>query len=296
MKPVPSEGVNLKDHSPKLLDGKKWRVTEKIDGVRRMFYKSSMGDVVAYSKTGILDTGISHITSYLENPWFPYDMVYDCELVDKASYFSKLPSYQLRTTSTAKANSHDKKRKQDLIAICFDMFEPGGLQNGEARTRLLLSTFLTVPLSAPVIVVPMFGVIHGFDRDLIDAMMNMVAGQNGEGLMLMNMDSPYVAGRSNELVKIKHLQEFVGTIIDVELAGKDTKIAGGISALICEVEGCTIPVRVGTGFSHDLRREMARDSDLIGKVIEIDAFSRTVDKYGNQSLSMPVFKAFKEKE
>ena len=109
--------------------------------------------------------------------------------------------------------------------------------------------------------------------------------------MLMNIDSPYIPKRSNDLVKIKRLQEFVGTIINYEMGRDDSKISGGIAALICDVEGCTVPVRVGTGFSNNLRRDLATDK-ILGSQIEIESFGKSRDKSGNISLNLPVFKQF----
>ena len=40
MELTPALGVNIKNYSSKILIGKTWRISEKIDGVRRLFYKS----------------------------------------------------------------------------------------------------------------------------------------------------------------------------------------------------------------------------------------------------------------
>ena len=50
---TPAEGVNIKDFDPQVLLGfKHWRISEKIDGVRRLFFKTPTNKVLAYSKTG----------------------------------------------------------------------------------------------------------------------------------------------------------------------------------------------------------------------------------------------------
>jgi hypothetical protein len=112
--------------------------------------------------------------------------------------------------------------------------------------------------------------------------------------MLMNLHAPYIHGRSNELIKVKRFEEFIGRVIDVEFASAGTKIEGGISALICEVPGCTVPVRVGSGFTNKERKYFVEYSP-IGLFIEIDAFGKTQDAKNDISLSMPVFKQLSER-
>lgn len=294
---VPALAINLKDFDAHdILTGKLWRISEKIDGVRRLFYKDDKGRVSCYSRTGKKDLWLGHITSYLENPWFPSDMVYDTELVDKALYFSNQESFILRSETTGKASQQYPDNKQDLSAICFDMFGlDGDLRIGEDRETLLTELFGRSPLGGPIFKVPVYGILDGADTTMLTYLMDSVKARKREGLMLMNLDAPYVPGRSSELVKVKRAEEFVGRVIDMEYGADGTKIEGGISALICEVKGCTVPVRVGSGFTNDERKYFL-ENPPIGKLIEIDAFSRSRDKHGNVSLSMPIFKSLIMKE
>lgn len=286
----PSLGINIKDHGPEILEGRRWRASEKIDGVRRLFYKDSNGRISCYSRTGKPDRWLNHIVDYLEAPWFPDDTVYDCELVDRKLYFERVDSFLLRAESTGKAAQKYYDNKRDLMAICFDMYAPGGdIRTGQERTELLQKTFAGASTNDPMIIVPIFGTIEGADMDAINELMRTIVERNGEGIMLMNLDIMHITGRSKNLIKVKRLEEFIGKIINVEMARCDTKIAGGISALICEVDGCTVPVRVGSGFSQELRNELA-NKNVIGMQIEIEAFGRTRDKLGDSSLSIPIFK------
>lgn len=272
----PAKGINIKDYNPAdILNGKRWRMTEKIDGVRRLFYKSKTGSVYAYSNTLKKDKWLSHITSFLESPWYPLDMVYDCELVDRALYLSRVDSFLLRAETTGKASQQYPDNKKDLMAICFDMFRPDGdMTSGIHRTDLLFKTFPFVRMNDPIVLVPYLGYLDGYDESTLDYLMSLILKRNGEGIMLMNLDTPYIGGRTKELVKIKRLEEFNGVVIDYELAKHDTKIYGGVSALICKVNGCTVPVRVGSGLNNDIRKAFAI-SPPIGKTIEIDAFGRS---------------------
>ena len=89
------------------------------------------------------------------------------------------------------------------------------------------------------------------------------------------------------------MKEFVGRVIDIELARPGTKIDGMVAALICEVEGCTVPVRVGSGLTNEERLNMTVNSP-IGKDIEIDAFSYSKNRNGGVSLNLPIFKKIVE--
>ena len=288
----PMLGENLKNYPDSVLDGKLWRMSEKIDGVRRLFYKSANGEVSAWSRTNHKDPWLTHIFEYLKSPWFPLDTVYDCELVDRELYTKYVPSFVLRSTTNAKASQQFPDNKQDLLAVCFDIFKPGGdLRKGKERDALLYSIFNGSSSDEPMIRVPIFGNIYGADIETIKKTMDVVTGKNGEGLMLLDMDSIYISGRTKSLLKVKRMEEFVGEIIDIEMARDGTKIEGMVAAVICDVPGCTVPVRVGSGFNNAERISMALDSP-IGKKIEIDAFSYSMDKKGSVSLNLPIFKQF----
>jgi len=296
MQLTPMLGENLKNYPISVLDGKVWRMSEKIDGVRRLFYKSASNDISAWSRTNHEDPWLTHIFEYLDCPWFPSDTVYDCELVDRELYFKNVPSFVLRSTTNAKASQQFPENKKDLMAICFDIFKPGGdLRKGKERDAELYSIFNGAGQDEPMIRVPIFGNAIGADAELIRKTMNKVVAKNGEGLMLMDMDSIYIPGRSKSLLKVKRMQEFIGKVIDVEMAKPGTKIGGMVAAVVCRVDGCSVPVRVGSGFNNAERLEMVCNSP-IGKEIEIDAFSYSKDKKGATSLNLPIFKQFVEQD
>ena len=292
MKLTPMLGENIVNYPENILDGKLWRMSEKIDGVRRLFHKDKNGTVTAWSRTNIADPWVTHIIEFLEAPWFPENRVYDCELVDRELYFKQVPSFELRQVSNAKASQQYPDNKQDLIAICFDIFIPGGdLRRAEERDLELYSLFNRGRTQDPMLRVPIFGNIYGADMDTLRKTMDSVTCRGGEGLMLLDMNSIYISGRTKSLLKVKQMKEFIGKIIDFEMARPGTKIEGMVAAVICEVDGCTIPVRVGSGFNNAERIEMATNSP-IGKYIEIDAFSYSKNRNGAISLNLPIFKQF----
>lgn len=294
MKLTPMLGENIVNYPENILDGKLWRMSEKIDGVRRMFYKDQYGHVEAESRTNHHDPWLPHICEFIEAPWFPYNTVYDTELVDREAYYKQVTSYKLRQISNSKASQQYPDNKKDLMAICFDLFKPGGdLRRASERDLELYSLFNRSRPEDPIIRVPIFGNVQGSDMETIRKTMDMVTARGGEGLMLLDLDSHYIPGRTKHLIKVKRLKEFVGRVIDLEMARPGTKIAGMVAAVIVEVPGCTIPVRVGSGFSNPERMAMVADSP-IGKYIDIEAFDYSKNRNGGVSLNIPIFKQFIE--
>lgn len=296
MKITPMLGENFVDYPDTILDGRLWRISEKIDGVRRLFYKAPNGTITAWSRTNHQDKWLTHIFDFLESPWFPANMVYDCELVDRELYFAGVESFVLRSETNSKAAQQYPDNKADLIAICFDVFKPGGdTRNGKERDAELYSIFNGGSNKDPMIRVPIFGNMFGADIETLTKIMETVTQRGGEGLMLMDMDSMYIPGRSRSLLKFKRMQEFVGMVVDVEMARPGTKIENMVAKVICEVPGCTVPVRVGSGFNDAERADMVIDSP-IGKEIEIEAFGYSKNRKGTTSLNLPIFKRFKERK
>ena len=292
MKITPMLGENIVNYPDHILDGKLWRMSEKIDGVRRLFYKDKHGHVEAFSRTDHNDPWLTHIFEFLEAPWFPYHSVYDTELVDRESYYKQIPSFELRTISNSKASQQYPDSKQDLMAICFDIFTPDGdMRRAEERDQELYSLFGRSRPGDPMIRVPIFGNVYGADMETIQKTMDTVTARGGEGLMLLDLDSLYIQGRTKNLIKVKRLKEFVGRVIDFEMAKPGTKIAGMVAAVIVEVPGCNIPVRVGSGFNNEERLAMVADSP-IGKYIDIEAFDYSKNRNGGVSLNLPIFKQF----
>jgi hypothetical protein len=275
------------------LAGHLWRVSEKIDGVRRIFYKNKTGIVYSFSRTFKPDPWVEHICQFFTNPKFMCDTYYDCELVDRRSYFERTESFEMRTVTSGKAAQEFDDNKRDLMAICFDYYQPDVMTNTLERTKNLKIIFNYFALEDPVILVPIYGNVYGEHIVMITKLADKIIAMGGEGLMLQDCDLPYIQGKSKHLIKVKRREDFIGTIKELEMAMKGTKIEGGVRSVICEVDGCTSLVRVGSGFNEIERYFMAENKKrMVGEKIEIEAFGRSRDAKGQSSLSMPIFKRF----
>lgn len=118
--------------------------------------------------------------------------------------------------------------------------------------------------------------------------------QGWEGLIIRK-DAPYKGKRSNDLLKVKKMQDAEYTVNDAEMGPFRVIIEGKeveeemLSAVMIEHKGNV--VSVGSGFSMADRRKYYNDPSLIvGHVMTVQYFEETVDKNGKHSLRFPVVK------
>lgn len=131
-------------------------------------------------------------------------------------------------------------------------------------------------------------------QEQFDKWTNLVAENGWEGFMLRK-DTPYKAGRTKELIKVKKFMdaEYVvegiknGTACYNEDGMKEYDIA---AALIIKHKGNM--VQVGSGLSKEQRIAWFKDpSQIIGKTITVQYFEETQDSKTKQySLRFPVLK------
>ena len=105
-----------------------------------------------------------------------------------------------------------------------------------------------------------------------------VVDAGGEGLMLHRGDSYYLAGRSNDLLKVKSYQDAEARVI-AHLPGKG-KYTGMMGALLVETED-NKRFRLGTGFTDRQRRKPPPIGSLV-----------TYKYYGKTAKGLPRFASF----
>lgn len=131
-------------------------------------------------------------------------------------------------------------------------------------------------------------------QDIFDKWQEKAKDGNWEGLMIRK-DVPYEGRRTNNLLKIKAMQD-AEYIVEGVINGKATYNEGGakeydiISALLIRHRGNI--VKVGSGLSKEQRIGWYnRPDEIIGKVITVQYFEETKDsKTGGYSLRFPVLK------
>lgn len=122
-----------------------------------------------------------------------------------------------------------------------------------------------------------------------------VEAGNWEGFMLRK-DVPYQSGRTKDLLKVKKFEDFEVRVDSIEIGKMSTSLPGqgnveyeGVTALHITYEGND--VKVGAGLSREQRIAWMNDPSLIvGKVITVKYFERTVNQQGKISLRFPTLK------
>ena len=116
-----------------------------------------------------------------------------------------------------------------------------------------------------------------------------------EGIMIKNVDAPYICKRSTDWMKWKPT-----ITVDLEIVGVEEgtgRNEGRLGALVCagQDDGKDITVNVGSGFSDTDRDEYWTNSNhIIGRTAEILCDVITQNRDGTYSLRFPRFVRFRD--
>ena len=276
------DGAN---HESKVI-GKKL-LEPKLDGVRAvLIVDADAKSATIYSRNGKILENFGHITRGIEDniELFDRSIVIDGEVV--SSSFQALMK-QVHRKSDADAG--------DARLMAFDVlplseFRKGKSVLGQRRRSNLLRT-----MKAVLDKVGGIDIIPQLEVDLDTAVGQMQFKQYNkeaidagfEGIMIKDIDAPYVCKRHVSWLKQKPFIEVSLTIVGIEPGtGKNE---GKMGAAICEGEddGKFIRVHVGSGWTDDQRAEI--DDSVIGQVLEVraDAITRSQDSEDVYSLRFP---------
>ena len=259
----------------------------KLDGVRALLIiDAGTKTATIYSRNGKILENFGHITSAVEAniELFERSIVIDGEVVSES--FQALMK-QVHRKSDADAG--------DARLMAFDVlplseFQKGKSVMGQKRRSALLRTMKPVlDKVGGIDIIPQLEVdldtavgemqFKQYNKDAIDA--------GFEGIMIKDIDAPYVCKRHVAWLKQKPFIEVSLTIVGIEPGtGKNE---GKMGAAICEGEedGKFIRVNVGSGWTDDQRAEI--DDKVIGQVLEVraDAITRSQDSEDVYSLRFP---------
>lgn len=279
-------------------------VTEKLDGIRRILVKEN-GVVRCYSRSGHEDTGLIEIVE--EAKYLPNNCVYDGELLAKGTFKD---SIALRQATNSIANS--KGNKTGLTFNVFDMIPLDEFKAGKSKWRAIdrkvrlaatfgdeslqlltedwwkaIQCYYAEHIFEHIKSVPILGLVKNISE--VEPIVASIWARGGEGVMLNTASGLYEIKRSKELLKVKHTEEHVLTIVDmIEGAGKFEDMLG---ALVVDYKGNKLGV--GSGFT-DAQRKYIWDnySAYIGMQVEIETFGESKNAMGEVSLNCPIFKRF----
>lgn len=284
-------------------------VTEKLDGIRRILIKEN-GVCRFYSRSGHEDTGLIEIAA--EAKYLPDNFMYDGELLAIGNFKDCIAQ---RQATNSIANS--KGNKTGLTFNVFDMvpiaeFYAGvSKQPAIARKVYLGATLMDNSIHhlteqwAQLVVaygvhqdlkfikpVPILGLVKSLDE--VTPIVEQIWCFGGEGVMLNTANGLYQIKRSKSLLKVKHTEEHVLTVVNfIEGTGKFEDSLGALVVLYKDSHGDESYLGVGSGFTDAMRKTIWENQEkFIGLKVEIECFGESINAAGTRSLNCPIFKRF----
>lgn len=271
--------------NPTIVEGKQFTITEKLDGIRCIAVVKR-NSIKLFSRQGQIIEGLVDIEkdlAALRNERQP-EFVLDGELL--ISNRDEVPSKEQYKQTIKIVRSDGEKH-----GITYNVFD-----------YLLISAFETQVCTTPyrlrravlnncvagktehVYVVP--AMYSGDDTNKIVECLNIQRAANHEGIMININTAVYDFKRTNNLLKVKVMQDCDLEIVDVEEGSG--KYAGTTGSLIVDYKGNKLGV--GSGLSDADRAMFWNNKEqLIGRVVTVQYFEETNNADGTLSLRFPVF-------
>ena len=269
--------------------------SRKLDGLRA-YYK----DGVAISRTNKphKTEPLAHITAQLKqfvdhNAW-----VYDGEIIylnpDGTEYFTKAISL---------ARSDNRTPECDNLYYCiFDMIQKEAFENKTPDVATFKDEYTRMKAHLGIVEEkrdwyvtsqPNILLLKQVDETGLEELQQNRIKYNYEGIMIRNADAHYEYKRSNNIRKIKEMQD-----TEVKLLGMEAgtgKFANTLGAMVADYNGYEL--KIGSGFSDEQRKHYWQHRDeYVGKYVKVKYFEKTVNQQGGESLRFPIFLCFRDPE
>ncbi len=258
----------------------------KMDGMRALIVVKN-DEVIVYSRNGKVMEGLGE---HFKPMTFHNNMVYDGELtiiIDGKELDRKTGNGILHKSVVGTISPEEIK---NIVITLWDIIPLDAWESGKDSTpyHARLGELRAIPKSKLHKLVETKEVN---DMNEAQLMFKDILKSGGEGIILKNLDHPWEAKRSTQIVKMKEILE-----IDLKVTGWQEgtgKYKGMMGALECENKDGSIVVSVGTGFVDEHRNKFTKDYS-IGKVITIQ-YNAVIDRKSDniKSLFLPVFVEFR---
>lgn len=263
----------------KVVENREFYITTKIDG-ERIFAIKVDGEVGIFSRDNKPINGLVEIEWQLHCiPWDNFIIDGELTLLNRENLTSKEQYKKTMEIARTKGEKHGLKM---LVFDCIPIHDSitAGCMYKYSTRRTIFNGFHYKYIEAlPVL-------YHGCDTNVIEKILDEQIAKGEEGIMINLADAPYMQGRTNALLKVKRMKDLDLKVIGYE-EGKG-KNEGKLGALIVDYKGNQ--VKVGTGFSDSIRKEIWEDRDnWLGKIITVRYFEETPEKNGKVSLRFPVY-------
>jgi DNA ligase-1 len=286
------------------------RLEPKLDGVRVLMtvIPSDFGlTVVSYSRNGKVFENFTHIEEQISLNWTT--LVRACAGVDQGR--SLVNGFVLDGEvigNTFQELMRQARRKTDVQAddSVFNIFDivplnefREGHWNAQLKKRIaLLDNMRPVIQNMPnVELLPhiMVDLDTAAGKDQLERYAKDNVNAGFEGIMIKNMDAPYLCKRSTDWMKWKPT-----ITVDLEVVGVEEgtgRNVGRLGALVCAGvdDGKEISVNVGSGFSDGDRDDYWTNRNMvIGRTAEVLCDVITQNQDGTYSLRFPRFVRFRD--
>ncbi len=309
---VPMFGCQLATNSegrPEMKGNK--RLEPKLDGVRALFtvILSDFGDitVMCFSRNGKVFENFTHIEDQIRENWVK--MVRATTKVDQGRSLVNgfvLDGEVIGHTFQElmrQARRKDNVQAEDSVFNIFDIIPLEDFRRGHWNAQLgkridLLDAMRPVIENMPnVELLPhiMVDLDTAAGKDQLERYAKDNVNAGFEGIMIKEMNAPYICKRSTDWMKWKPT-----ITVDLEVIGVEEgtgRNKGRLGALVCagDDDAKFITVNVGSGFSDTDRDELWRDRNMvIGKTCEILCDVITQNQDGSYSLRFPRFVRFRD--
>jgi DNA ligase-1 len=282
------------------------RLEPKLDGVRvlLMVIPSDFGDVttICFSRNGKQFDNFGHIEEQVRNNWIKIARGHQNALVNGFVLDGEVIGNTFQELMR-QARRKDNVQADDSVFNIFDIIPLSdfreGHWNAQLRKRInilehirhVIDTMPNVEL-LPHIMVDL-DTAAGKDQLERYAKDNVNAGF--EGLMIKELEAPYICKRSTDWMKWKPT-----LTVDLEVVGVEEgtgRNLGRLGALVCHGvdDGKEITVNVGSGFSDVDRDDYWTNRNLvIGRTAEVLCDVITQNQDGTYSLRFPRFVRFRD--
>lgn len=296
---------------PEVVEGKTFALTTKIDGGRIIAIKEN-GKVTFYTRQGQVYEGLVDLEKEMLEK-LPDNICLDGEitLLDKGNLTSKDQYKETMKITRKKGEKHGVKmlvfdcmraeefrkqhcetpyfiRRGDLLAWFGQHYIEEGLANSSEFNEYKFTNNIISFLNTKYTYFNILPILYeGSDINEITKWLNYNIDHGEEGVMINILDAPYSFKRTSDLLKVKKMLD-----IDLEVIGYEEgsgNFSGMLGAFLVRYKEGNI-VKVGSGFSKELRQEIWKNPDAyIGKIISVQYFEETVNQQGGISLRFPVY-------
>lgn len=288
---IPTFNVQLANKyfdKPAVVEGKKFAITTKIDGGRIIALKQD-GQVSFFTRAGQRYEGLVDLEDEMSR-LMPDNTCLDGEitLLVRGNLSSK-EAYK----ETMKIVRTKDKEKHGIKMLVFDWMPAEDFKKQQCDMpyrlrRAYVDQMFNMIDFRYFELLPLLYV--GDDTSKITEILDEEVANGEEGIMINDYHALYEFKRTNSLLKVKKFNSCDLRVIGFEEG--TGKYMGMLGALVCEYKGGV--VKVGSGLTDDLRKEIWRNRDRYHNgIIEVSYFEETKDSTGKLSLRFPTFKDFR---